>query len=364
MPSPLDPLIDDLFSAIDRGDNARFKACSGDIWNEVQRGDSPEVLTAAVQRIAPRLGLLHGIFAKTAVLAGAMVERGASPAALAEPLPQRAFAAMKLHAMFPRLWAEAAEGRPPPDRRDTAQMARVCSTLQGYARRAGRSEQFATFVALSWYDLDDWLDPMVAVMGQREFRLRMSHRSDVRDAAAALTGRSEGAGWVHGLALVLDDEPLIALDPATARGFRLTLGGVGDNFQLHTLLADRLIGDPAEGLLPGERPEPAWVAAATDAAPGPFPAPASIRRRFRLFDGHGAYVWPEGRPADIEPLDGTRVVVLHPPNGRFGWQNGRVYQHMAPTLTLDRVMDRAEAAHWLSRVAPARETDLMAGHRA
>ena len=33
---------------------------------------------------------------------------------------------------------------------------------------------------------------------------------------------------------------------------------------------------------------------------------------------------------------------------------------MLPTLTLDRVMDPAEAGTWLGRVAPATQTDLMA----
>lgn len=46
-------------------------------------------------------------------------------------------------------------------------------------------------------------------------------------------------------------------------------------------------------------------------------------RRFRLFDGHGDYVYPEGWPANIKPLDGVRVLVLHPPNGNYGWNNGR-----------------------------------------
>jgi hypothetical protein len=60
------------------------------------------------------------------------------------------------------------------------------------------------------------------------------------------------------------------------------------------------------------------------------------------------------------PLDGTRVVILHPPLGRFAWSAGRAYRHMTPTLTLDRILAPAEAAGWLARVSPARETDLMA----
>lgn len=79
---------------------------------------------------------------------------------------------------------------------------------------------------------------------------------------------------------MLDDEPVVVIDHATGHGFRLTMSGVGDNFQLHTPLADRLIGDPARGLLAGPRPAPAWVAAATTAPPQ-RPAGDLIQRRFR-----------------------------------------------------------------------------------
>jgi hypothetical protein len=48
------------------------------------------------------------------------------------------------------------------------------------------------------------------------------------------------------------------VDHVTGRGFRLTMSGVGDNFQRHTLIAGRLVGDPARGLVGGESPAPAW----------------------------------------------------------------------------------------------------------
>jgi hypothetical protein len=158
--------------------------------------------------------------------------------------------------------------------------------------------------------------------------------------------------------VVLDGEPLVALDRASRRGYHLTMAGVGDNFQLHTLLADRLAGHGRRSPSGLERPKPEWVAAATD-APSRQPLTDPILRRFRLFDGLGSYVFPEGRPADIAPLDGTRVVVLHDPLGRFGWTGGRTYQDMTPTLTLDRFMKPAEAASWLARVHAARENDFM-----
>lgn len=47
-------------------------------------------------------------------------------------------------------------------------------------------------------------------------------------------------------------------------------------------------------------------------------------------------------------------------NGLFGMANGRVFRHMPPSLTLDRVLPREEAAALLARVRPAVEDDLMA----
>jgi hypothetical protein len=156
---------------------------------------------------------------------------------------------------------------------------------------------------------------------------------------------------------VVDDEPLVVIDNATGRGYRLTISGVGDNHQLHTLLADRLIGDPEQGMVPGERPVPEWVAAATT---GPSEVEAGIQRRFRLYDGAGTYIYPEGKPADIVQIDGARVIVLYPPRGNFRWLHGRTYLGMIPAMTLDAVMTAGEAAAWRGRITPARETDVFA----
>ena len=358
MPPTLTPLIQDMITAMRQDDAAAFQRSLRALGAQAQRSD-PDALTDAVGQLAPLLGRLYGIYAKVAVVAGAFVERGASPLALCETLPRRAADAMQLAEIFPTAWSEASDGRPLPDRANLSQMPSTRNLLTAHARRRGISERDADVLAMSWFDVEDWLKAMITVMAQRDFRAAMSHRTRVHDAAAAIAKVVDSAHWVRGLSLVLDDEPLIALDPASGRGFRLTMSGVGDNFQLHTLLADRLL---APGRLDGDQPEPAWVAAATDAAPGPFWPTAPILRRFRMFDGHGAYVYPEGRPADIEPLDEVRVVVLHPPKGEYGWQNGRIYQHMTPQLTLDRALDPAEAADWLSRIAPARQTDLMANN--
>jgi len=45
--------------------------------------------------------------------------------------------------------------------------------------------------------------------------------------------------------------------------------------------------------------------------------------------------------------------MAEPPHDNMTWQHGRIYKHMLPTLTLDRLLEPAEAAHWFSRVEEA-----------
>jgi hypothetical protein len=360
VPSEITRLVDELVTQMESGSARAYRQAMSQLADAVRAG-GPEGLTAAIEALAPLLSGLSGDFATTAVLAGALVEWGGSPMALVDVLPRRAAEAMMLNEIVPELWADAAPGKPLPE----PVSASADQLLEVLTPRAGTHGHPDTAdmsrIAMSWFDMEEWLKAMITLLGSSGFRtvVPADVKADLREYAAAVADRSQLAVWVGKLAAVLDDEPLIVLDPAARKGYALTMSGVGDNFQLHILLADRLIGDPGQGLVAGERPDRSWVEAATDGHPR-LGADNPAIRRFRLFDGHGAYVHPEGKPADIEPLDGTRVLVLHPPNGAFGMGVGRVFQDMPPTLDLDRVLGADEAESWFARVAPAVENDLMA----
>jgi hypothetical protein len=299
-------------------------------------------LTAAVADLALFLPAVGGLYAKLALVAGACVERGGSPLALTKVLPARTAQAMEDWARFPAVWAEST-GRPLPDPQTTP-MIEVESALSGDDGQR---------LTCAWYDVDDWINAAIAAMQHSEFRARHSDQERLRDASAAIEKDLESARWLYGLTVVLDDEPLVVLDTESGRGFRLRMSGIGDNFQLHTLLAHRL-----SSRIAAPPPKPSWVRAATS-GPARLPVSDRVCRRFRLFDGHGNYIFPEGRPYDIQPYEGIRVLVLHPPNGEFAWTAARAYQRMTPTLTLESTMTLAESADWSTRVARARETDLM-----
>jgi hypothetical protein len=376
MPSPMRPQADEVAQAVRAQDIREFNAALGRLARTARDTTSPDELTALIEDLVPLLGNATGVVTELAVLAGACVEWGGSPLPLSEVLPSRAIVALAGYRVFPEVWRAMSGGQPLPEGRSNTEVVR---SVADYARRNGRQVVAYQTIATSWFDVMRWVKPMITCLARREFRAAVpaATRDEVRGAAAAVAARRPGersddtaegqpddialrAHWLEGLAMVLDDEPLIVLDPASGRGFRLTMTGVGDNFQLHTLLADRLAG--ADGIPGLEPPRRDWVEEATDAPLVNRFGTDPIVRRFRLYDGSGRYVYPEGRPADIATIAGTRVLVVHPPNGTYGWANGRTYVHMRPALSLDAALSGADAADWLGRVAPAAETDLMSAH--
>jgi hypothetical protein len=358
VPSPVAVIIDQLMLVMRQGDLAGFQRLFERLATEGPRL-SADQLTAAIGELAPVLAHRpEGVFARLALAAGAYVEWGGSPLALAASAPTCALLAMRLRARFSELWPVAGGGRSEPSPEQAPAMDELIGLFRAAAGGLGLSGLEAEAIALSWFDVGHWVNLMITVLGQREFRAVAGLLPEIGEAAAQLGDAVPRAHWLIGLAQVLDDEPLIVIDHTSGRGFRLTMSGIGDNFQLHTLLADRLIGDPARGFLSGERPTLSGVAAATTGPPR-RPSGDPIQRRFRLFDGTGAYIYPEGRPADIPLVHGVRVIVLHPPRGSYRWACGRTYEHMASTLTLDEIMPPDEVHIWRTQIASSRETDLF-----
>jgi hypothetical protein len=319
----------------------------------------PAELTEAVAEMAPILEAWpRGGFAMLAVLTGALVEYGGSPLPLAAVAPARALDVLRLRVVFSHMWGTIGDGRPEPRPGPGEELTELVDRVVPRAAEFGLTPQQGRAAALSAFDARCWVNLMITLLAHQEFRVAAGPQHELGELAGELADCVDRAHWLPGLTEVLDNEPLVVLDPATGRGYRLTMSGIGDNFQLYTLLADRLIGDEARGLLPGLRPESAWVVAATDGPPELSIADA-VTRRFRLHDATGAYQAPERRPAAIPILDGARVLTLHPAQVTKQWLQGRIYQQMRPTLTLDHVMPADEAASWLARVHPARDPDMF-----
>ena len=325
----------ELADAVRRADDTAFGATYQAIVDRVPRAGAAE-RTAAVAALGPMLAEVPlSVGADIAVLAGGLMEMGAEPGATLGTLALRVADGLERAGRFAERWRDGT-GEEPPDAGDRERIPMVLDRLP--PEDHGLAE--------AWFCVGDWLPGLLVPLQVKAVRRALPHRE--RLTAAVLQGIAQ-ATWLIGLLHVLDDEPLIVLHRATGRGHLVTISGIGDNFQLNTLLAGTLIGDPSIGLLPGERPEPAWVAAASDGPPEP---PGGIRGRFNLVDAFGEWIWNEGRPADIPFLDVHRVVVLDPPPYPRSWNAGRIYPLMRPEITLTRMLSPGEAAHWMTKIAP------------
>jgi hypothetical protein len=303
-------------------------------------------LSAGLLRLVPALRQVAlGNGGMLAQLTAGMVEGGADPFTVLDVLVERVTDGLERAARFPVL-AEALGGdlHPPASAADVdrleQQVIRAAST-------AGMAVEEAGQITMSWFTINDWIPSLLLPLQQKRVRQALPQRARLIDAARAMADHADDAPWLLGLLLVLDDEQIIVVHRDSGRVYELTISGVGDNFQLHTLLAATLIGDPGRGLIPGTPPDRAWVAAATD---GELVPPGRIRGRFNLVDAAGEWIWNEGRPADIPVVADRRVVVIDPPSYERIWNIGRAYPLMVPEIRLDRIQPPDEATTWLQRI--------------
>ncbi|GGR41701.1 hypothetical protein GCM10010497_51260 [Streptomyces cinereoruber] len=320
--------------AFERAVRARDADAAEDAFDRLT-GTVGEARDAELHAAGPRLSAFLGEVppgprATVAVLVGACVERGADPVACAPALFAGAWDAFERAADFCASWKEAGRGGLP--------------SHEGEGLEDADFERFGFEPVMAWQSLPQFEMACVAVLNSPAVRRTAPGRAELRDAvarAAELSGEPFQY-LVYALA-VLDDEPFVAIDRATGAGFALRASGIGDNFQLHTLLADALIGG---GHLPGTAPSPEAAAMCRD-LPGQTPTTGS----FNLVGADGEWIWNEGNPADVPVVDGVRLLVLDPPPYERGWAAGRFFPGMTGDLVLERVLSAEESRALLAQVA-------------
>ena len=334
-------LADQLIRAFDARDEAAFEAALNELGSAIPRLGPAEVARNAVALAAEIHRLPIGIGSYVTQLLGGMCDYGADAAAVLPALVDGALRVLGTVEQFKTLCAQS--GVELPDSGDEAAFAATMSSLTAAA--AGRLEpRQIAHLAESWFAGDGWVQPVLFLAQRKEVRAALPRRAELLAAVEAAAEDLSTAHWLRGLLLVLDDEPLVVLHRATSQGWRCTMSGVGDNFQLHTLLAGQFAA--AVGATP---PTPAQLAAA---GTGQVQPAAGINGTFNPVDAFGAWIWNEGRPADIPPFDDIRVIVLDPPAYARSWNTGRAYPLMVPSLTVDERLSADEVARWLSTIKP------------
>jgi hypothetical protein len=351
---------DEIDDALAARDQQRFEAATRSLAAATPHAAADDVQDAMARLTSILATVRFGQGADLARLAGAMTNHGPMPRELLPVLARRAAEVMELAARFAAIYGADDESLPDPEDAGLAQpvMGRLRDILGSPAAAAPlpgmpdlpvAPDAAALALAEAWFTGNSWVQPVLYLSQRKDVRAILPERARLLAATEAVAEQLNAAHWLHGLLLVLDDEELLVLHRLTGRGYRVTISGVGDNFQLHTLLAANLIGDESRGMIPGQPPAPAEIAAASD---GEVTPPDGIKGNFNLVDAYGAWIWNEGRPADIPRLEGTRVVVIDPPPYERAWNAGRAYPLMRPAVTVDEILPTAEAARWLSMVKP------------
>ncbi|WP_343238840.1 hypothetical protein [Streptomyces sp. SID9124] len=334
--------VSDLEEAVAARDGDRTERAFSAVMNSAQSASDAECLDAG-----PRLAALLPAFPPTgprpmlAMAAGFCVERGADPRACAEPILDGLRQDLLDALEFARRWTATGDELPPPDEQ---------SIDDAFLARLGDDEYEATRLALAWCALEEWQPPALAVLC-RSTEVRRRHASAVLPLCHEVEAldRHDLKCLSYALA-VLNDEPLIVLHRPTGRAYEIRVDGIGDNFQLHTLLAHVLVGG---GHVPGTPPSPECVRLATSPEPAETESDAEATGFFELLAPDGTRLWNEGLPDDIPVVSGRRLLILDAPSYARTWNADRFFPHMPGRAELVRVLPPDEAKTWYAHTSPA-----------
>ncbi|WTW97973.1 hypothetical protein OG216_33605 [Streptomycetaceae bacterium NBC_01309] len=337
--------VDLLEQAVDTENEALLNDAFHQLRDAMDKSQDKTCVAAGPRLAAllPRTPL--GAAAILAVMIGACVERGADPSVCAGPVFDRLEDALTNVAGFPALWAKTVGGELPV--RNHLELGEALGSI---AEVTGGVDE-ATFAAVSaWMELPLWEMAAVAMLSHEPIRLLVQEEGSLVALADAVAMGAADLKCLRHLLKMFEAEPLVVVHRPTGTAYRMRMSRLGDNFQLHTLLAHHLVGG---GHVPGSAPSADAVAAVRDADVSPDAPPQTVGS-FNLCAADGTWIWNEGCPADIPVVDGERLLILDPPTYERSWKSFRFYPHITGDLVLEKVLDRAEAAAYLAKAAPPR----------
>lgn len=309
-----------------------------------QFGQAPDeeldIAAALLADVMPDLS--PGRDAVVAVLVGACVEAGAGAAACAEPILSAAERATAGAADFLRRWPAGWDhprqiGEVPPP----SMFEQLGDPNDPEVRAAG----------MGWWTLPLWQSAVAAVLSSKDVRKAFLPNDEFFWNAREVA-MSTGVGTYLAQALaVLDDAKLVVIHRPTLEGFEFLMSGVADNFQLHTLLMERLV---TPGHLPGTPPSREAVEACTAESPD-APYEYDGTGAFNLVAPDGSWIWNEAWPVDIPLIDGRRLLLLDPPPYERTWHASRAFLAMPAELEFVRRISEDGVKRMMAYVSPAQD---------
>jgi hypothetical protein len=184
---------------------------------------------------------------------------------------------------------------------------------------------------------------------------------DLCGLAVRIATLHAGGHWIRFMLSVLDNEPILVLEPSTRLGLLGRISGVVDNFQLNVLLMDEF---PRSGFFTRRRVPQSAVDIARGV--GPQQSEEIVTGVWNLYtwqalDARGVlptskevgahWIWNEGVPKDIPMLEGRRVILLGPSSYVRTWRAQRLFDKLPARLETERVLKGTEVSEWLVRLS-------------
>lgn len=268
-------------------------------------------------------------------------------------------AAARFRAAFPR----PRFGSPPlfffhPDLQADLDAGRPGETVPDAWAVAGRREPAG---ARAWADLFRVVADALPVLA-KSVDVRHAGRAvpGLTEAAAALAPFHAAARELAEMLALADDVTVLVIDPAGPAGVRVRVRGIADLAQFHVLLAEAVTGDPADGLIPGPRPDAAVLDAYRDGDPANPPVATARFQMFRPealrpdgtvppgFSGCDDWLWGETWLTRVPVVRGERAILVGDPAYPAAWEAVRKVPSVAGELDVAAVLPPAAVRAWVA----------------
>ncbi|MGW1618785.1 hypothetical protein [Streptomyces sp. NPDC002172] len=332
--SDLAAAVSELEQAVAARDGARTERAFKTATSSLQSTTETECIA-----VGPRLAALLPAFPPTgprpmlATAAGFCVERGADPAACAEPILDGTHQDLLDALEFARLWTATGgpeDELPEPDTEviDDALTARL-----------GDEAHEALRLALAWCSVEEWQPPALAVLC-RSAEVRRRYASALLPACRDLAAleRHDLMCLAYALA-ILDDEPLVVLHRPTGPGSRCASAASGTTSSCTR--CSPTFSSAADTCPAPHRRRRASVWPRTPNRPRGRTGIVSTGA-FELLAPDGERIWNEGLPDDIPVVEGRRLLVLDEPAYPRSWNADRFFPMLPGTVEVARVLSADE----------------------
>lgn len=303
--------------------------------------------SATAQAVQDCLDQLGGYFehddqsraAYIALVCGAIVENGHDPAAIITPITKKIENLLSQSVAFCERCIDYM-----PDELD--EDADEYDVFEGVVTQQAKA---VPELYSAWRLLDEFWQPAIAVYSASKSARKQARV--LRGLAYEIANWHQGAYWLEMIFSILDDEPLLVIEPDTETGILANISGVVDNFQLHMLLMDKM---------PQNNPrDPARIPrdiAAVAYGSGPQKTDAHVNGAWNLYtfaavgsdpvlpeaNNSNYWIWNEGRPEDIPVFNGRRAILLGPSAYARSWSAQRIFAALPAEFVIEKELTKIE----------------------